>query len=68
MTLDDAMLRLRGAILRARLIHPTSDLTALVSEVAELGYELKNGSAARIRAEAIDVAVVAIRIALGETK
>lgn len=55
------------AITRARRLHPEgSDLHDLLSEVAELARAMAGEGPERTREEALDVAVVALRIYLGE--
>lgn len=60
---------LQLAIRRGRNLHPwvsqEHSLTALWSEVSELSTEVRAESADRVRAEALDCAVVALRIMLG---
>ena len=60
---------MQRAVERGRKLHPWRGrrhaLDALVSELMELRTEVARADDARIRAEAIDVAVVALRIAAG---
>ena len=60
---------LQRAVERGRKLHPWQGrrlaMDALLSEVDELRVEMAKRDEYRIRAEAIDVAVVALRIAAG---
>lgn len=67
--LTAALLDLAWGIDIAREKHPEgSDLTSLVSEVGEVAKAMFAETPARVRAELVDVAVVALRIVLGEVK
>lgn len=63
----DALVELCSAIERARDRHPEgSNLAALISEVGEVATAMLRESPSRIRSELLDVAVVAVRLWLGE--
>lgn len=64
-----ALLDLAWGIEIARAKHPEgSDLTSLVSEVGEVATAMDRETPARVRAELLDVAVVAMRMRLDDGK
>lgn len=63
----DELAALRTALAKAREKHPEgSDLIAIASELGELANAIRNESPERVAQEAIDLAVTALRFAMGE--